>query len=222
MTKCVRDRRTHATLAMPDRLRAQADAYGCFAAFMKSGALDFQVSGMRRKLRMMGALLREMDPELYALFERFQCTDMFFCHRWLLLYFKREFCFPTALRLFEIFTSQYVGHTIPLPVLSPAAAQAGASSTDAGIRGAPGHASGRPSVADDTSFEAASCSFELFFSLALLEGIRTDLMAVTDASDVYRLSNSIGERIEVDTVLERAKGLFEEYAVRKNAYRTCL
>lgn len=47
-------------------------------------------------------LISEIDKDLYEFFESSECHDYLFCHRWLLLDFKREFPFQDSLRIFEV------------------------------------------------------------------------------------------------------------------------
>ena len=47
-------------------------------------------------------LISEIDRDLYQFFESSECHDYLFCHRWLLLDFKREFTFQDSLRIFEV------------------------------------------------------------------------------------------------------------------------
>lgn len=49
-----------------------------------------------------------MDKPLHDHFVRCDAGDMVFCHRWLLLSFKREFQFHEATRLFEILCSHHL------------------------------------------------------------------------------------------------------------------
>ena len=46
-------------------------------------------------------LISEIDEDLFHFFEASEYHDYLFCHRWLLLDFKREFVFQDSLRIFE-------------------------------------------------------------------------------------------------------------------------
>ena len=46
-------------------------------------------------------LISEIDEDRFQFFEASECHDYLFCHRWLLLVFKREFVFQDSLRIFE-------------------------------------------------------------------------------------------------------------------------
>ncbi len=56
----------------------------------------------------MKKLIGEMDTTLYDFFEGSECQDYLFCHRWLLLDFKREFSFDDSIRIFEVLSSHYL------------------------------------------------------------------------------------------------------------------
>jgi hypothetical protein len=74
---------------------------------------DFMAKGMMDKLEKLHELLVIMDPDVVAHFKAIDADDMVFCHRWLLLSFKREFAFGDAIRLFEILCSHHLELTGP-------------------------------------------------------------------------------------------------------------
>lgn len=73
---------------------------------MESNFLRDQ-SGMRRQLSTLQQLIGLMDPELYAHLERTESLNLFFCFRWILIAFKREFKFETVIRLWEVLWTNY-------------------------------------------------------------------------------------------------------------------
>lgn len=48
---------------------------------------------MHAQLLALRSLVQLLDPPLYAHLEAHDCLNFFFCYRWLLLHFKREFGF---------------------------------------------------------------------------------------------------------------------------------
>ncbi len=48
---------------------------------------------MHEQLLALRALLQLLDPQLYAHLEARDCLSLFFCYRWVLIAFKREFVF---------------------------------------------------------------------------------------------------------------------------------
>jgi Rab-GTPase-TBC domain len=57
---------------------------------------------MHTQLVQLANLLRCLDPELYEYLKERSCTNMFFCFRWVLIQFKREFAFDTVMTLWEV------------------------------------------------------------------------------------------------------------------------
>ena len=81
------------------------------AAFTQRGLLTYlgqkinflrDQSGMKMQLSTLQQLLATMDPVLYRHFEKTDALNLFFCFRWVLIAFKREFPFDEVLRLWEV------------------------------------------------------------------------------------------------------------------------
>ncbi|KAF9792136.1 GTPase-activating protein gyp7 [Thelephora terrestris] len=73
---------------------------------MKQNFLRDQ-SGMKKQLSTLQQLIAVMDPELYRHFEKAEALNLFFCFRWVLIAFKREFSFNEVLRLWEVLWTDY-------------------------------------------------------------------------------------------------------------------
>lgn len=75
----------------------------CFIALMRRVRTNFfaNQSGMKTQLLQLQALIRLVDPPLYAHLEQTDSLNLFFCFRWLLVRFKREFDFEDVCRLWE-------------------------------------------------------------------------------------------------------------------------
>jgi hypothetical protein len=73
---------------------------------MESNFLRDQ-SGMRLQLSTLQQLIALMDPELHAHLERTGSLNLFFCFRWILIAFKREFKFEEVIRLWEVLWTNY-------------------------------------------------------------------------------------------------------------------
>ncbi|GMH45319.1 hypothetical protein BSKO_13276 [Bryopsis sp. KO-2023] len=82
---------------------AEAETFWCFAALMEKMECNFHTDqrGMHAQLLALEKMLRLLDPQLYECFERHDCLNFFFCFRWVLILFKREFTFDEVLRLWE-------------------------------------------------------------------------------------------------------------------------
>lgn len=80
--------------------------------------------GMSRKLMTLQDLIKVMDPELYDHFKGSDNLNMFFCFRWILVIFKREFLFSDIITLWEV--SGVFGGEVVLnaagPLYSPSSA----------------------------------------------------------------------------------------------------
>lgn len=57
---------------------------------------------MKRQLKDVNSLLAYTSPRLYNYFVEHQSENMYFCFRWLLVWFKREFSNTDILSLWEV------------------------------------------------------------------------------------------------------------------------
>ncbi|RUP44860.1 rab-GTPase-TBC domain-containing protein [Jimgerdemannia flammicorona] len=55
-----------------------------------------------------------MDPRLYAHLERTESFNLFFCFRWLLIWFKREFGWDDIMRLWEVLWTDHLNREFHL------------------------------------------------------------------------------------------------------------
>lgn len=67
--------------------------------------LNFELdqSGIKSQLSQLRTLLHAVDPHLASYLDTRDSGNLFFCFRWLLVLFKREFNYPQILRLWEVF-----------------------------------------------------------------------------------------------------------------------
>lgn len=88
-------------------MRDEAEAFWCFAALMDrlEGNFHTDQRGMHSQLLALQKLVRVLDPQLHAFLEAKDCLNYFFCFRWVLIHFKREFKFDEMLRLWEAYWS---------------------------------------------------------------------------------------------------------------------
>ena len=56
---------------------------------------------MKRQLENLTCILKHIDPALYNYLETKESGNLYFCFRWLLIWFKREFSFPDTCSLWE-------------------------------------------------------------------------------------------------------------------------
>ncbi|KAM9814662.1 TBC1 domain family member 15-like isoform X3 [Syngnathus typhle] len=82
----------------------EVDAFWCFVSFMEHMHQNFeeQMQGMKTQLIQLSTLLRLLDPSFCNYLESQDSGYLYFCFRWLLIRFKREFSFHDVLRLWEV------------------------------------------------------------------------------------------------------------------------
>ncbi|XP_055091726.1 TBC1 domain family member 15 isoform X10 [Symphalangus syndactylus] len=80
------------------------DAFWCFASYMDQMHQNFeeQMQGMKTQLIQLSTLLRLLDNGFCSYLESQDSGYLYFCFRWLLIRFKREFSFLDILRLWEV------------------------------------------------------------------------------------------------------------------------
>lgn len=86
----------------------EVEAFWCFVGFMEKLAHNFDENqeGMKAQLHQLTVLLKFIDPHFYSYLEEHDSGNMYFCFRWLLITFKREFSFPDIMLLWETLWSQ--------------------------------------------------------------------------------------------------------------------
>ncbi|CAO3618918.1 unnamed protein product [Cunninghamella echinulata] len=93
----------------------EALAFWAFVGFMeRTTNFLMDQSGMHQQLLTMDNLLQMMDPNLYKHFQHTDSYNLFFCFRWLLVWFKREFSWNDTLTLWEVFWTNYLTHQFHL------------------------------------------------------------------------------------------------------------
>ncbi|XP_061495714.1 TBC1 domain family member 15 [Rhineura floridana] len=82
----------------------EVDAFWCFALYMDQMHQNFeeQMQGMKTQLIHLSTLLRLLDSGFCSYLESQDSGYLYFCFRWLLIRFKREFNFQDILRLWEV------------------------------------------------------------------------------------------------------------------------
>ncbi|CEG74577.1 hypothetical protein RMATCC62417_09764 [Rhizopus microsporus] len=81
----------------------EAMSFWAFTRFMDRVQSNFYMdqSGMHAQLKTLNLLVQFMDPVLHKRFEEIDISNLFFCFRWLLVWFKREFDWEDIIRLWE-------------------------------------------------------------------------------------------------------------------------
>ncbi|XP_075241450.1 TBC1 domain family member 17-like isoform X3 [Convolutriloba macropyga] len=83
----------------------EVDTFWCFVGLMKLTGSNFDMDdekGMKLQLSQLKYLLNLLDPSFYAFLESKDSGNLYFCFRWLLIWFKREFSFCDICSLWEV------------------------------------------------------------------------------------------------------------------------
>lgn len=85
----------------------EADAFWCFVGFLKrvSSNFDLDQSGMKKQLSQLYDILSLAVPKLAIYLDEQESGNLYFCFRWLLVLFKREFKCEEIMRLWEVLWS---------------------------------------------------------------------------------------------------------------------
>jgi hypothetical protein len=91
-------------------------AFWGFSLFMDRVQSNFYMdqSGMHGQLKTLNSLIRFMDPALYKRLEETDTSNLFFCFRWLLVWFKREFEWEDVIRLWEVLWTNHLSEKMIL------------------------------------------------------------------------------------------------------------
>ncbi|KAL1441880.1 hypothetical protein MTO96_008198 [Rhipicephalus appendiculatus] len=82
----------------------EEDAFWCFVGFIKRVVSNFDIdqSGMKKQLTQLFDILAVAVPKLAIYLEEHESGNLYFCFRWLLVLFKREFKCEEIMRLWEV------------------------------------------------------------------------------------------------------------------------
>ncbi|KAK7482160.1 hypothetical protein BaRGS_00026625 [Batillaria attramentaria] len=123
--------------------------------------------------------------------------NLFFCHRWLLLGFKREFSFADSLRCFEILSSHY----LELHSLTAERALMKEEMNEFANTGGDTRSTNMAAMKEYT--------FEVFMCVAILMECRDDLANCSDSGMIFTYINNL--KFDLDNVLTKAEKLFFTY-----------
>ncbi|XP_071950681.1 TBC1 domain family member 15-like [Antedon mediterranea] len=180
-------------------LQDEVEAYWCFTLYLENVYTDFLESGMTRKLDLLRDLLTEIDLELMQHLDSLEVGDLMFCHRWLLLSFKREFKFDDAVYLFEIISSHH------LELSSLEAERVCQQEIAKDFQRSAGKE--RNNCANMNK----DFTFELFLSATILKRNRAKLLKCLDAAAVFQCVSSLTKQMEVKVLLIEGEKLLLSY-----------
>ncbi|KAJ9141008.1 hypothetical protein P3X46_031593 [Hevea brasiliensis] len=94
----------------------ESESFWCFVALMKRLGPNFNrdQSGMRSQLFALSKLVELLDSPLHNYFKQNDCLNYFFCFRWILIQFKREFEYEKLMRLWEVLWTHYLSEHMHL------------------------------------------------------------------------------------------------------------
>ncbi|CAH1995219.1 unnamed protein product [Acanthoscelides obtectus] len=90
-------------------MRDEVDSFWCFVGFMNKVIRNFDIdqAGMKEQLSNLHTLLAFVNPELATYLDTHESGNMFFCFRWLLVWFKRELSQEDVMRFWEVLWTGY-------------------------------------------------------------------------------------------------------------------
>lgn len=82
----------------------EVDSFWCFTGFMNKKELNFHMDQLNIKLQLnnLKTLLEFFDSKFSNYLEKNDSSNMYFCFRWILILFKREFSFKEIKRIWEV------------------------------------------------------------------------------------------------------------------------
>ncbi|XP_022094641.1 uncharacterized protein LOC110981405 isoform X2 [Acanthaster planci] len=87
-------------------MEREVDAFWCLVGFLDDHSLvmnfDMEQEGMRNQLMQLNSLMQIVDPKLYSYLQSKECSNLYFCFRWLLIWFKREFPMEDVCAIWEV------------------------------------------------------------------------------------------------------------------------
>ncbi|CAA7406959.1 unnamed protein product [Spirodela intermedia] len=94
----------------------ESESFWCFVELMERLGPNFNrdQSGMHSQLFALLKLVELLDTPLHNYFSKTECLNYFFCFRWLLIQFKREFEYEEVMRLWEVLWTHYLSEHLHL------------------------------------------------------------------------------------------------------------
>ncbi|XP_019452646.1 PREDICTED: TBC1 domain family member 17-like [Lupinus angustifolius] len=94
----------------------ESEAFWCFVALMERLGPNFNrdQNGMHSQLFALSKLVELLDSPLHNYFKQGDCLNYFFCFRWILIQFKREFEYENTMRLWEVLWTYYLSEHMHL------------------------------------------------------------------------------------------------------------
>lgn len=88
----------------------EVEAFWCLCGMMDDLQVcmnfDMEQEGMKRQLIQLNTLLQVIEPKFYSYLQSKESSNLYFCFRWMLIHFKREFTIDDIMRLWEVMWTQ--------------------------------------------------------------------------------------------------------------------
>ncbi|KAJ4708222.1 RabGAP/TBC domain-containing protein [Melia azedarach] len=99
-------------------MKDESESFWCFVALMERLGPNFNrdQNGMHSQLFALSKLVELLDSPLHNYFKQNDCLNYFFCFRWVLIQFKREFEYEKTMRLWEVLWTHYLSEHLHLYV----------------------------------------------------------------------------------------------------------
>ncbi|KAI3443863.1 hypothetical protein Pfo_000528 [Paulownia fortunei] len=99
-------------------MKDESKSFWCFVSLMERLGPNFNrdQSGMHSQLFALSKLVELLDSPLHNYFKQNDCLNYFFCFRWILIQFKREFEYDRTMRLWEVLWTHYLSEHLHLYV----------------------------------------------------------------------------------------------------------
>ncbi|XP_044471574.1 TBC1 domain family member 15 isoform X2 [Mangifera indica] len=96
----------------------ESESFWLFVALMERLGPNFNrdQNGMHTQLFALSKLVELLDSPLHNYFRQNECLNYFFCFRWVLIQFKREFDYEKTMRLWEVLWTHYLSEHLHLYV----------------------------------------------------------------------------------------------------------
>ncbi|CAJ1061635.1 TBC1 domain family member 15-like isoform X1 [Xyrichtys novacula] len=183
-------------------LDSEVDTFWSFSCYMEKFSKDFRADGLHRKIELEAALLKELDPQLYAHLVTDSMESFTFCHRWLLLGFQREFEHSDALRLFEILSCdhlEFISQQVDRARYQERLARKYSTEENSESK----------LQAINTDF-----TFELFICAAILLENREALLQCQDDVQLIQFTSSLQGTLDLNSTLKKAEHHLYNYCKR--------
>ncbi|CAI0470000.1 unnamed protein product [Linum tenue] len=94
----------------------ESESFWCFVELMERLGPNFNrdQSGMHAQLFALSKLVELLDPPLHNYFQQNDCLNYFFCFRWILIQFKREFEYEQTMSLWEVLWTHHLSEHLHL------------------------------------------------------------------------------------------------------------